>query len=718
MRGLMLACLAALVFGAAASGSGFRAAAFRATAGEITWTVDQNPIRITLLQDGKVLLQEHASARLRYQLAGTGEQHSLTSVTAQDGDVYTVATDEPGRTATVQIARRPHGVRISVSLQPATGIQQIYDAFDTTPQEHFMGGGERGNAVDLRGQILPVKVSYVCSYAPAPFFISSAGYGLRLAGGSDAALAFPGSQGGSGCTFGTSPACSFPSLPDRVEVCMQGDDLEEDVYPGGPPQAVSAYTADVGAAAVPPPSQFALIKWRDRVSSSNDLLEDADRLRAAGIPDGWVLLDNPWETCPGTFQWDPSRFPDPAGLVQQLHARGVKLMLWVSPDVFCGDGGYPPGSLVPTTQAQQALDLANPDVLAAFTARLRAVLALGIDGVKGDRADEGQFESLGSSLENTYPLLFAQAVVGVLRSLYGNDFATIFRAATPGEQSLVHGFWAGDQPGDFTGLQRAIHAGADAGLVGMSVWGSDVGGFASDGLTPEVFARWAQLGAISPVMEVGGTGPNATPWVMGRPAMDALRAAAVLHYELFPYLYSLVRHRLPVLRPLAYGFPSDAAAWSTDNELMVGPQLIAAPVIGGGTTPSVYLPRGTWIDLYTGLLAPGPATFTRQTPLDQFPLYVRAGAVLPFDLRTATGSWWGLNELQHAGRAGYLATNRARLALLHQPRSVQIFVPAPAPPRLVTIAGRRVQWTWNAGPLPGVVVRLHGPTVSGRIVLS
>src|SRR5262249_44411208 len=153
----------------------------------------------------------------------------------------------------------------------------------------------------------------------------------------------------------------------------------------------------------------------------------------------------------------------------------------------------------------------------------------------------------------------------------------------------------------------------------------------------ELFVRWAQLGAISPVMEVGGSGPNATPWVLGQPAMDGLREAAVLHYELFPYLYGLLQAREPVLRPLGFGFPKAAASWSASNVMLAGPDLLAAPVTGPGSTPFVYLPVGRWVDLYTGATVAGSRSFNRPTPLDQFPLYARAGSVIPFNLRTVSG---------------------------------------------------------------------------------
>jgi alpha-glucosidase (family GH31 glycosyl hydrolase) len=192
----------------------------------------------------------------------------------------------------------------------------------------------------------------------------------------------------------------------------------------------------------------------------------------------------------------------------------------------------------------------------------------------------------------------------------------------------------------------------------------------------------------------------------------------VLHYELFPYMYGLLQKREPVLRPLGYAYPDDPEAWRADLQLLVGPDLLAAPVAGAGTSPTVYLPDGSWVDLFTGEQVEGGRSFTRETPLTEFPLYARDGAVIPFNLRTGADSWWGVNEQTHPGRAGFLATDGADLDLTGQPRDVQIFVPAPSRPGKVTIGGDDVQWTWNAGPLPGVVIRTHGPDIGGEVALS
>jgi alpha-D-xyloside xylohydrolase len=674
--------------------------------------VSTDPFRVSLIEDGRTIVSDAAEPLgLRYQLAGTGAQFALTQVIGREGNAYRVASTEPGRTARIVVTKLRHSVRLSVEIQPGGGVQQVYDTFAAGESDHFLGGGERGGYVDLRGQVVPVYVSNTCSYAPVPFFASTAGWGLRLVGQDVSGFAFPGSGGGAGCGLERQPSCSFPPLADAVSACMKGPLLVEDLYVGNLVGILAAFRAETGKPLVPPPDELATIKWRGRTEfgGPSAVLDDIRRFREAGIPLGWVLLDDVWQTCMGTLQFDGGRFPDPAALVRDVHALGVKFMLWISPKSVCGT--YPPSELL-GTPGDSVVDLRNPAALAGFEQQIRSLVALGIDGVKADRGDELALEATSESLQNEYPLLYAQAVMALLPKGSG----AIFRAATVGSQRLVPGIWAGDQTGDFSGLQQAIRSGQTAAMSGFPTWGSDVGGYNSPHLTEDVFVRWAQFGAVSPIFEVGGAGPNSTPWTWGVDAMQALRDAAVLHYELFPYLYGLLREGQPVLRPLGYGFPDDPQAWASDLEVLVGPDLLAAPLTQEGTIAQVYLPPGEWIDLYSGRRVRGGSSFRRATPMDEFPLYLRAGTVVPFDLRTRR-SWWGVDELEHPGRAGYMAANGTVLDLRSQPRDVQIFVPASRRPRRVTLGGRSLAWSWADGPLPGVVVRLHGPRVSGRIRL-
>ena len=276
-------------------------------------------------------------------------------------------------------------------------------------------------------------------------------------------------------------------------MCLQGATLDEHLYVGSLQQSLDDYETETGVPIVPPQSQLELIKWRDVVNGPGQVLEDVHRLQAAKIPIGWVLLDNPWEACNGQLTFDPSTFPNPGGLISAVHRLGVKFMLWVSPRATCADGypGKPLGE-----PGHQILDLRDPAVVAEYQRRIRELVALGVDGVKADRGDENDLSGVDPELTNDYPLLFGQAVMGALPK----GAAAIFRAATVGSQSVVPGIWAGDQPQDYVGLQRAIVSAQTAAMSGFPTWGSDVGGYAGPPFDDaELFVRWAQLGAVSPV---------------------------------------------------------------------------------------------------------------------------------------------------------------------------------------------------------------------------
>lgn len=613
--------------------------------------------------------------RFAYRLAD-GSLHQLGAVTStrRNGAAteYRVATDESARVAVVDVSPTRTGARVSFSLKPATHVVETTVAFAGHAGEHFLGGGERDQSLDLAGQSLPIKASAACATPmPAPFYVSSRGYGLALRTTAVASMAFAGSNLSDMCFEAGTPCKLTPRLRD-AQVCVKAARLTYDLYLGAPEQVVSDYVRSVGTPVVPPPSALELIKWRDSVSGADPLLHDIDRLKSSGIPIGWELLDNPWETggCLGALTFD-SAFGDPRTLVHEIHARGVKLMLWISPLVRrdCPKlPQYPPGSLVGSQGTASTIDLTNRTASAAFEAGLRKLIALGVDGFKADRGEETDLERVrlaggaGVVLHNEYPLLYARAVASAVEAAgKGSSFISLFHAASPGSAAVpATAFWGGDQPGSFRGIREAIHAGLSAGIVGDSVWGSDIGGYYPTD-SAETFVRWAQLGAVSPIFEVGGQGENATFWNYGPATVDLFRSAAILHYELFPYLYSLIRDAhatgIPVLRPPALEYPAIPVFWTNDYELLVGRDLLAAPVVQPAPTPSpVDLPPGSWVHLATGKARRGPAALSGIHPLSELPLYLRVGAVIPFAARTPAiwPSAWPVDALQLAGRGGWL----------------------------------------------------------------
>ena len=364
-----------------------------------------------------------------------GTSHRLTDLIRSSpvprGRRYIVGTDEPTRTATVIVQRTSRGLRVAWTFQPAAGVARVYESFAARDGEHFLGGGQQGASVDLRGRALELKVSYGCGRTiVAPFYLSSAGYGVLFRTSAIGHLQFAGSHDGPECSEGIrgkTPPCPVAALPDRIQACFKAQALTYEVYAGSPTEVISAYTAAVGRPRLPPPSQFALIKWRDEVASGAELLDDAARLRRAGIPLGWVIVDNPWEEnrCLGTLTFDPVRFPDPKRTFAALRERGVKVMLWVSPYLSrredCPAPGFPDGTLRQGDELEWSIDLTDGRAAAIWRSRLRAALALGVDGLKGDRGDELDHEpdtfaaGPGTLVHNLYPAAFARESFAELR---------------------------------------------------------------------------------------------------------------------------------------------------------------------------------------------------------------------------------------------------------------------------------------------------------------
>jgi alpha-glucosidase (family GH31 glycosyl hydrolase) len=742
MRRLALAAVIATAAGSVAPA---------ASADVVTRAVKTQPFSVSYTMGGRLLTADGGGPGY---VLGDGSSHRITRLLktqrlAVARTTYTFATDERGRTVRLSLSRGNGGVRAAWSVEPADGVDYVVVKLAATLSQHFLGGGERRSEVDLQRKIIRLKVWNVCgANETAPWYLSSGGYGVLVDSSSVGSVGFPGAVDGPAysCQWGTSP-CPVASNVAAVQICERGSGLAYRVFGGTFDQVQREITSVVGRPALPSPSQFELIKWRDAVSGTSDLLDDVAGLRSRGIPIGWELLDNPWEACHGSLSFDPTAFPDPAGLIQSLRASGVRLMTWISPTVDPGCGaaaGYE--GLIPAGGGLDAIDLTDGSNRTELQRRLVALLALGVAGFKGDRGDDVDLEhaslaaGYGQTLHNLYPVLFEQAVAHAADEAGLSPLPSIFRAGWTGSAPLVSGFWGGDQTGDLHGLRAAIRSAATAGLGGYSTWGSDIGGYISEGLRPDVFIRWAQLGAISPVFEVGGNGPQSRFWEFGATTTAQFRTFAILHYELFPYLYGLARAAhatgIPVLRPLAFGYPDDRAAWQHSLELLVGDDLVAAPVDREGQAVDfpVYLPKGGWVDVFAGTTQNGGQTLVRPTGLDDFPLYLRAGAAIRFNLRTAR-VWpdpWQTDDLERRDRIGWLyapggrtvaagitatATSGGLSLGLRGSTAAQVLVLGRSKPAAVEIDGRRlaaradltaasVGWRTEPAPFPGILLKL------------
>jgi alpha-glucosidase (family GH31 glycosyl hydrolase) len=196
--------------------------------------------------------------------------------------------------------------------------------------------------------------------------------------------------------------------------------------------------------------------------------------------------------------------------------------------------------------------------------------------------------------------------------------------------------WSGDINNDFPTLDAQIPLGLNTGLSGVPYWGTDVGGFFHPiPETGELYARWFQLGAFSPIFRSHGwVWREHVPWAHGPEVETICRRYTELRYRLLPYTYTLAwqahTQGLPLMRPLVLNYPDDPRTWTLDHQYLWGDDLLVAPVTREGASAwPVYLPRGSWFDFWTGERHEGPRGVTVEAPLDRLPLLVRGGAILP-----------------------------------------------------------------------------------------
>jgi alpha-glucosidase (family GH31 glycosyl hydrolase) len=203
-------------------------------------------------------------------------------------------------------------------------------------------------------------------------------------------------------------------------------------------------------------------------------------------------------------------------------------------------------------------------------------------------------------------------------------------------QQAIGMTWAGDQASDFWSLRRLVAATISAAASGFSNWSHDVGGYIGEAMVrrcpPELLVRWAQLGAFTPLMQAHGR-MQQEPWTYDERTLELYRGYVLLHEMLVPYIRAAAataaRCGLPIVRPLALLQPGDHSAWSVADAFGFGPALWVAPVLERDATErEVVLPRGRWIETWSGETVEGGREVVVATPLARIPVWVRDGSIV------------------------------------------------------------------------------------------
>lgn len=543
-------------------------------------------------------------------------------------------------------------------------------SFSTSADEHYYGLGQNQQGIlDLRGRTIDCRHNYD---APAgetvcvPFMVSSKGYGIVWDNPSDTTVS-PGLNG----------KTHFQSeVGERVSFFVITGPSADALYAG--------YAKLTGPTPLPPKAAFGLIQSKARYESQQELMSIAEGYRQRGLPLDVMVLDWFYWTRMGQLDIDPTAFPDPKGMNAKLHAMGMHSIISVWPrfekesryfDFLAAkgwllhekDGAPVDGLPIRYDRAGALIDSTNPDARAWYWSKIRNNIAsqgfdwFWLDETEPDLVPDGHWFSIGSGdrYHNVFPLLHTEGVAeGSARDRPGFRNMLLCRAAYLGSQRTGCLFWSSDVDASWEALNRQVPTGLDFTATGLAYWGSDTGGWQwpkpntpehpplldpagatamapDDPDYPELFTRWFEYNTFTPTLRIHGQRPATALWSYGTAALPVLEQWLRLRYSLIPYLYAMGHHTAqtgaPFMRALFMDFPNDPQVADLGDEYMFGPAFLVAPVTQQGqTSRRVYLPAGSdWFDWWTNKRVAGGQWITAAVPIEQIPLFVRAGSIVP-----------------------------------------------------------------------------------------
>jgi alpha-D-xyloside xylohydrolase len=545
----------------------------------------------------------------------------------------------------------------------ANGYYRIEQQFRAYAGERLFGLGQHQHGrLDQKGVVLDLIQRN--AEVSIPFLVSSRGYGLLW----------------------NNPAVGRVELGETATrwVADSARQIDYWITVGAPAEIASRYADATGHAPMLP--EWAAGFWQSklRYRTQEELLAVARGYKERELPLAVIIADFFHWPHLGDWSFEPSEWPDPAAMVDELAEMGTKLMVSVWPSVstyspncaeMLGRGlfvateqGLPFHTEFPDRGSAVAppvsfYDPTNPAARDYLWERLHenyyklGARAFWLDACEPEIRPE-QTHNLrfhagpGNSVINRYPLDHARTVYDGMRSVGDDEIISLCRSAWAGSQRYGAAVWSGDIGVTFETLRAQVRAGLNIGLSGIPWWTSDIGGFhGGDPDDPdyrELMIRWFQYGVWCPLFRLHGHREPRTPltteidggpnevWSYGDKAYSIISKLLLLRERMTPYILEQMQQAaergLPPMRPLWFDDPDDAIAWTIEDQFMFGPDVLVAPIGElGARTRTVYLPASSdWRHAVTGETFKGGDSHEVDAPLEWIPVFVRESSRLDF----------------------------------------------------------------------------------------
>ncbi len=581
---------------------------------------------------------------------------------------------EEGLEARLSITEIDHGsFRVVWSPGGSWPVAYFRFQFAAPEEEGFYGLGEYFDDVNHRGKLRAMQIEvdpelesfYNEAHVPVPLLIGANGWGVFIAS------YYPG-------IFDVER--SNPELVDVIVGTGEASSLGLELYLFAAPSGLDVtrhYYNVTGYPRLPPQWVYGPLIWRDENRDQIQFEHDLTRMRELDLAATGVWIDRPYASAVNSFDFDPTRFPDPPRMFEQARRLGYRVALWHTPYLDAraeatrklreeaqARGFFPLRTGILLNPWGRPLDFTQTTARTWWQELLRPYLDLGVAGFKLDYGEDvvvglssqrNRWLFADGSDERTmharYQLFYHKTYADVLPPEGG---LLLVRHSTFGGQAFGPVIWPGDLDASFArhrervsekgrtyvavgGLPAAVVAGSSLGVSGFPLFASDTGGYRHSPPDKELFTRWFQHTALSPAMQIG-TSTNDVAWEptpengFDGEMLQWYRKYTRLHLRLFPYVWTYL-HRLredgrAIQRPLGLVNPAlGAHPW---DQYMLGDYLLVAPVVNRGERErTVLFPGGEWIEWWSGRQYVGPGYRLVPAPLQDMPFFLRRGGLVP-----------------------------------------------------------------------------------------